>query len=197
MHNLVRAYSRHRAGTGDHIAVFTSSWKDRPVAGLSTELGAHVVDRRVPVRVLNYLWHRLEWPSIEMLSASADIVHAAHPLLIPSHRAAQVVTIHDLFFLSEPESTRAEIRRDYPALTRGHARRADAIVANSRYTASLIQRAFDVPAARVHVCSPGPPAWKRLGGAPNLPRNGYVLFVGTLEARKNLGVLLDAYERLL
>lgn len=197
MHNLVQAYSRQRAGTGDHIAVFTSSWKDRPVAGLSTELGAGVVDRRVPVRVLNYLWHRLEWPSIEMLSASADIVHAAHPLLIPSHHAAQVVTIHDLFFLTEPQSTRAEIRRDYPALAGAHARRADAIVVNSRYTAALVQRTFGVPASRIHVCSPGPPAWRRLGGVPNLPRDGYVLFLGTLEARKNVGVLLDAYARLL
>ena len=197
MHNLVRAYSRQRAGTGDHIAVFTSSWKDRPVAGLSTELGACVVDRRVPVRVLNYMWHRLEWPPVEALVASADIVHAAHPLLIPSHHAAQGVTIHHLFFLTEPQSTRAEIRRDYPALAGGHARRADAIVVNSRYTASLVQQTFGVPASRVHVCSPGPPVWKRLRGVPNLPRDGYVLFVGTLEARKNVGVLLDAYARLL
>src|SRR5687768_5546679 len=104
MHNLVRAYARQRAGTGDQVTVFTSSWKDRPAAGTSTELGARVVDRRVPVRVLNYMWHRLEWPPVEALAASADIVHAAHPLLIPSHRAAQVVTIHDLFFLTEPQS---------------------------------------------------------------------------------------------
>ena len=36
-----------------------------------------------------------------------------------------------------------------------------------------------------------------LGRAPNVPRGGYFLFVGTLERRKNLGVLLTAYERLL
>jgi hypothetical protein len=41
------------------------------------------------------------------------IVHAAHPLLIPSRHAAQIVTIHDLFFLDHPERVRDEIRRDY------------------------------------------------------------------------------------
>ena len=196
MHNLVRAYSRHPAATGDEVAVFTSSWKDRPPAGVSSELGASVVDRRVPVRVLNYLWHRLEWPPVETFGIAADIVHAAHPLLIPSRHAAQVVTVHDLFFLTEPPSARAEIRRDYADLASRHVRLADAVVANSQYTASLVERTFGVPEVRIFVCSPGPPEWRTLGRAPNVPREGYVLFVGTLEARKNVGALLDAYARL-
>lgn len=197
MHNLVRAYAHHPDAAGDEMAVFTSSWKDRPAPRLALELSARVVDRRVPVRILNYAWHRLEWPPIEALGIAADVVHAAHPLLIPSRHAAQVVTIHDLFFLTTPELTRAEIRRDYPGLAPGHARRADAIVTNSCYTASLIERRFGVQRSRIHICSPGPPVWRALGRAPNVPRDGYVLFVGTLEARKNVGALLDAYSRLL
>ena len=197
MHNLVRAYAHHAVAVDDQVAVFTSSWKDRPDAGLSSELGARVVDRRVPVRILNYLWHRLEWPPIEALAGTADVVHAAHPLLIPSRRAAQVVTMHDLFFLTAPHLTRAEIRRDYPELAAGHARRADAIVTNSRYTAALVRKTFGVPDDRIHVCSPGAPVWTTLGRAPNLPREGYILCVGTLEARKNVGALLDAYAHLL
>jgi len=194
MHNLVRAYTQQQVANRHNVAVFASSWKDRPAAGLSADLAVRVVDRRVPVRVLNYCWHRLEWPPIETLGIDVDVVHAAHPLLIPSRRAAQVVTVHDLFFLTAPHSTRAEIRRDYPALASRHARRADAIVVNSRYTASLVERTFGVPQTRVHVCSPGPPAWRALGRHPNLPRDGYVLFLGTLEARKNVGALLDAYS---
>lgn len=196
VHNLVRAFARYRAGR-DEISVFTSSWRDRPAEFLPDELGARVVDRRVPVRVLNYLWHRLEWPPVEALGATADVVHAAHPLLIPSRHAAQVVTIHDLFFFTNPQSTRAEIRRDYAELAPHHARRADAIVANSGYTASLVASTFGVPRRSIHVCPPGAPAWKRLGRSPNVPADGYLLFVGTLEARKNIGALLDAYSRLL
>jgi glycosyltransferase involved in cell wall biosynthesis len=197
MHNLVRAYTGLDVAHGSDVAVFTSSWKDRPAPGLAVELAARVVDRRVPVRLLNYLWHRAEWPPIESLGVEADVVHAAHPLLIPTRHAAQVVTIHDLFFLTAPSAVRAEVRRDYPALAQEHAQRADAIVANSRYTASLVERTFGVARARIHVCSPGPPAWDKLGRGPHVPLGGYVLFIGTLEARKNVGTLLDAYARVL
>jgi alpha-1,3-rhamnosyl/mannosyltransferase len=51
-----------------------------------------------------------------------------------------------------------------------------------------------MPSDRISVCSPGHPEWKPRGSAPS---NGYVLFFGTLEPRKNVGTLLDAYERLM
>jgi glycosyltransferase involved in cell wall biosynthesis len=190
---LVRAYTAtHR----DEVALFTSSWKDRPASTLGAELRATVIDRQVPVSVLNYLWHRLEWPAIEMLAGRADIVHAAHPLLIPSRYAAQVVTIHDLFFLDHPERVRDEIRRDYPALSPGHARRADAIITSSLRTQRLIVERLGVAEDRVYCCPPGAPTWGTLGRAPNVPPAGYVLLLGTLEARKNVGVILDAFTRL-
>jgi len=194
MHQLVRAYART---TADDVAVFTSSWKDRPAHGLAAELGVRVIDRRVPVRVLNYLWHRLEWPPVERLAGACDVVHAPHPLLIPSRRAAQVVTVHDLFFLSDPSRTRAEIRRDYAALAASHARRADAVVTSTEHGRRLVTEQLGVPADRVYVCRAGAPTWQSLGRAPNVPRNGCILFVGTLEPRKNVGALLDAYARLL
>ncbi len=153
MHELVRAYTASRPA--DDVAVFTSSWADRPAPGTGEALRARVVDRRVPVAVLNYLWHRAEWPPVEWLAGEADVVHAAHPLLIPSTRAARVVTVHDLFFLSHPERTTAEIRRDYAALAASHARRADAVIAVSQYTRRQVIERLGVDAERVHVCSPG------------------------------------------
>ena len=99
--------------------------------------GATIIDRRVPVKVLNFAWHRLEWPAAETLArAQFDVTHSSHPLLLPARDAAQVVTIHDLNFLAHPERTRAEIRRDYPALVRSHAQRADRVVVPSRTPSS-------------------------------------------------------------
>ena len=121
---------------GDTLTLFSSSWKDRLSPG--TLPGARVIDRRVPVTVLNAAWHRAGWPPIEMLAGPQDIVHSLHPLLMPSRRARQVVTVHDLDFLDHPERTQAEIRRDYR-----------------------------------------------------------ILFMGTLEPRKNVGVLLAAYAALI
>jgi glycosyltransferase involved in cell wall biosynthesis len=194
IHELVRAYIA--AHDVDDVAVFTSSWKDRPASRVADELHARVVDRHIPVRVLNYLWHRAEWPPVERLAGAVDVVHAAHPLLIPARRAAQVITVHDLFFLTSPERTRAEIRRDYPARAADHARRADAVITPSLYTKGLVAERFGVAPERIYACPPGAPVWRTLGRAPNVPGDGYVLFVGTLEPRKNVGALLEAYARL-
>jgi len=190
---LVRAYT---AAHQDDVAIFTSSWKDRPAPTLATELGTRVIDRKVPVAVLNFLWHRAGGPPIEALAGPVDVVHAAHPLLIPSRRAAQVVTIHDLFFLEHPERTRKEIRRDYPSLAADHARRADGVITSSRHTKRLLVERLGVAEDRVYCCPPGAPVWQGLGRSPNVPSNGYVLFLGTLEPRKNIGVLLDAFTQL-
>ncbi len=194
IHQLVRAYT---AAHRDDVTIFTSSWKDRPADGVAAELGVRVVDRRVPVRALNYAWHRLEWPPVEWLAGETDVVHAAHPLLIPSRTAARVITIHDLFFLAEPGRTRAEIRRDYVPLAARHARRAEAVVTSTEYGKDLVVRQLGVAAERVYVCPPGAPSWTHLGDAPRVPADGSILFLGTLEPRKNVGVLLDAYTLLL
>jgi glycosyltransferase involved in cell wall biosynthesis len=179
----------------DHrLELFTSSWKDRPHPLLAAEApGVTVHDRRVPVRVLNWWWHRAGVPRVERLVPGPfDVVHAAHPLLIPT-RAAGVVTIHDLDFLDHPERTDSEVRRDYPSLVQKHARRADGILTSSEHSAQRIVEALSIPPEHIAVARPGPPRWT--AGGRGTPRNpaGYVLFVGTLEPRKNLGALLDAY----
>jgi glycosyltransferase involved in cell wall biosynthesis len=176
------------------LTLFSSSWKDRlmPSPDLA---GATIVDRRVPVRALNLAWHRLEWPPAELLAGRAfDVVHSPHPLLTPTRAAAQVITIHDLNFLSHPERTRAEIRRDYPVLVTAHALRADAILVPSAYTAGEVERLLGVSRERMAICPPGAPDWPPRSRAP---KEGYVLFFSTLEPRKNVGALLDAYERLI
>jgi glycosyltransferase involved in cell wall biosynthesis len=194
MHEIIRAYT---AAHDDDVVAFTSSWRDRPAADTGARLGARVVDRHVPVRALNFMWHRLAWPPVEALAGPVDIAHAAHPLMMPSRRAARVVTVHDLYFLDHPERTSAEIRRDYPALTARHARAADAVVTPSRYTKDLVVARLGVSPDRVYACPFGAPSWRTLGGESHVPPHGYFLFIGTLVPRKNVATLLDAYERVL
>src|SRR5437773_1827739 len=73
-----------------------------------------------------------------------------------------------------------------------HARRADGVIAVSRFTARQIVDRLAVPSERITVCSPGAPRW-----TPRTEHRsaGPILFVGTLEARKNVGTLLRAYGR--
>jgi glycosyltransferase involved in cell wall biosynthesis len=189
-HQLVRALAADRHAD-DTITVFSSSWKDRLDA---TGLGqVDAIDRRVPNRILTFLWHRAEWPAIERFAGAVDVAHSFHPLLMPARRAAQVVTIHDLDFLGHPERTRAEIRRDYPALAGSHARRADRVIVSSRYAAGEVSRLLEVPRERITLCPAGAPDWTPRG---ERPADGHILFLGTLEPRKNIGRLLDAYGTL-
>lgn len=191
VHELAAALAR-RLTPPDTLTLFSSSWTDRLDAGRVP--GTRVVDVRVPVRVLNTAWHRLGWPPVERFAGPVDVAHSFHPLLMPAARAKQVVTIHDLDFLDHPERTRGEIRRDYATLAPRHARTAAAVVTISRFTAAEIERRLDVPRDRIVVCSPGAPAWpKRPAPAPAGP----ILFLGTLEPRKNVGTLLQAYAALI
>jgi glycosyltransferase involved in cell wall biosynthesis len=196
VHELAAALARRLEG-GDRLVLFTSSWADRPSADLAVGWPrTEVLDRRWPVRPLTYGWNRLSWPPVELLAGPADIVHSPAPLLIPARRARQVITVHDLDFLAHPERASAEMRRDYPALVRKHSALASLVVVNSEDTARAVQRELAVTSSRIVLCRPGVPSWIGRPSPATPPAGGYVLFVGTLEPRKNLGVLLDAWERL-
>ena len=196
VHEMLAALSRARGADALHL--FTSSFKDRLGPAVRQELTeVRVHDLRIPGRILNWAWHRLGWPPVErLIPVTPDVVHSAHPLLMPSRTAAQVVTIHDLDFLDHPERTSGEIWRDYVPLVGDHARRADAILTSSRHSAAAIVERLRVPAARVTVCPAGPPRWTNGGRQRPRRADGYILFIGTLSERKNVGTLLDAYERL-
>lgn len=195
VHGMARALSE---ASSDEIVLFSSSWKDRPPPSLAREMPAvRVIDRRVPVRALVWSWNRCGWPPVEWLAGPCDVVHSQSPMLIPTRRAAQVVTIHDLDFLKHPDQMAAEIRRDYPRLARSHAGRADAVVVSSRYAAAEVTRELGLAAGRVHVCAPGAPTWApAVAERQAAARGRRILFVGTLSARKNVGTLLDAYALL-
>jgi glycosyltransferase involved in cell wall biosynthesis len=177
---------------GERVTLFSSSWKDR----LSVDAvdGAATVDARIPVTLLNFAWHRLGWPPVEQLgSGGADVVWSMHPLLMPSRGAAQVVTVHDLYFLDHPENTSREIRRDYAKLASDHAQRADGVIAVSEYTRGKVIEWLGVPPDRITVCGSGAPQWDRREEPASA---GPILHLGTIEPRKNVPGLIGAYAEL-
>jgi glycosyltransferase involved in cell wall biosynthesis len=190
VHGLATALAV-RLNREDTLTLFSSSWQDRLPPGVVD--GARQRDVRLPVRLLNLLWHRAEWPPVEWFAGGLDVVQSLHPLLIPA-RCARFVTVHDLYFLDRPEHTSAEIRRDYPVLAREHARRADGIIVNSEYTRRQVSDRLEVDAGKITVCTPGNPGWPI---RPEPLTAGPILFVGTLEPRKNLHRLVEAYALLL
>jgi glycosyltransferase involved in cell wall biosynthesis len=197
IHELAAGLGRQRP-PGAVLHLFSSSWKDRLHPGPDLEGNGIVLhDRRVPVRVLHAAWHRLGAPRVERLTRRAfDVVHAAHPLLIPARAGARVATVYDLDFLDHPERTTGEVRRDYAWLASRHAARADGILAISETTRRAVIDRLNVDPARVIVARAGVPRWASGGRRRPRPEAGPILFLGTLEPRKNVGALLDAYGRL-
>ncbi len=184
-----------RVDRENDYVLFSSSWKERPEARPRPE-NFRLVDRRVPVRVLNALWHRFETPSLDWLAGERlDVAHSPTPLLLPTRRGRTIITICDLFFLERPEATSREIRRDYKSLVRSHVKRADAVLAISETTARDVQDKLDVPPERITVIHAGLDGQFSADAAPTA-REDYILTVASLEPRKNLPKLLEAFALL-
>jgi glycosyltransferase involved in cell wall biosynthesis len=193
VHRMAEALVRVSAGRDD-ITIFASSLKNRLAPGAVS--GARSADARVPARLLTSLWQRREWPRVETLAGGPfDIVQSSQPTLVPARSGLRLTTAHDLDFLDHPERTQAEFAGRYAALARRHARETDHVIAVSAYTAGEVEARLGVPRHRITVCRPGRPGWPVRAAAP--PASiGYLLFVGTLEPRKNVAGLLEAYGRL-
>ena len=145
-------------------------------------------------------WHRLRVPKVERATGRVDVVHAtAFPT--PPRSAPLVLTIHDLAWLEDPAHFTA---RGLSFFRRGldlALRDADLVVCPSETTrADCIRHGFAAERVRVVplgvVADPASPEdVAAVRGRYGLDRP-YVLWAGTIEPRKNLGGLLEAYRRL-
>ena len=132
---------------------------------------------------------------VERFAGAVDVAHSTHPLLIPSRAAGvKVVTVHDLDFLDHPERTARGGPPRLPGPGGRHARRADLVVVISEHTARAGARRGLACPPRGSSCA----GRARRHGAPGLAARhlGPILFIGTIEPRKNLPTLFAAYERL-
>lgn len=160
------------------------------------------VDIRLPVRLLDWMWHRTGWPPVELWTGPIDIAHSPSPMLLPARRGRRLVTIHDCYFLRHPEDVAGTIRRDYVPLTRRAAQEADGILTVSETTKDEIVELLGIPSERVHVTHLGVESHFHPRSRPDAEERArldlptrYLLFVGRREPRKNLPVLLLAFER--
>lgn len=149
---------------------------------------------------LYWSWLYLGHPQVERATGSVDICHAT--ALIPAAtRAPLVVTVHDLAFRRHPERfTRHGVKVMERALDVVR-RRADAVICPSQHSADDLLAA-GIGTERIHLVPLGvdiaPCSDERIAAVR--ARYGldgeFVLFVGTLEPRKNLPRLAEAMARL-
>ena len=159
---------------------------------------------------IEQLWtpshHRLERQamSLELARFQLDVLHS--PDFIPPARVAcpSVITVHDLAFLKYPRLLTSESARYYGQVDVA-ARQASHIIAVSESTKRDTAHMLGVPENKISVIyEAAHPLFKPIDNADaltqirsryNLPSD-FILFVGTVEPRKNLPTLLRAFRRL-
>jgi glycosyltransferase involved in cell wall biosynthesis len=122
----------------------------------------------------------------------AALVHAPNCFLPLRRPCPGVVTIHDLAFECYPEDFSRRTGAKYRFFAPRAARSAERVICVSRFTADDVVTRYGIDEAKVRVV-PNAPALAAGDSAP--PPGPYVLAVGDLRAKKNLGRLVAAWQR--
>ncbi len=171
---------------------------------LATMSGITAVSSRLPTenRWLRILWEQLIWPwqawrrGLKLLHSMAFVA----PLLAP---CPTVITVYDLSFYHFPERFPLLQRLYLSSQTRRSCRRATRIITISDSSRQDVHRFFGVPLQQIDVVVPGVDAVYRplakedvaaFRAKQGLER--FVLHVGTLQPRKNIPLLLEAFAQL-
>ncbi|MDI7277424.1 MAG: glycosyltransferase family 1 protein [Anaerolineae bacterium] len=179
-----------------------------------------------PERVPEYAWPRMRtrwaWSArrwrasvlgahllgvrLDRRFAGVDLVHCTEHLLVPLRHVPAILTIHDVVYLTHPEWHLPWNHRFLSLAMPIFVRRARAIIAVSEFTRQEVVSLLQVPPEKVHAIHEGVDARFRPVREPERLaevrvrygiREPYVLFLGAIEPRKNLTLLLRAFAALL
>jgi len=194
-----------QAGVARYIRGLLNGLKRVAAPDLQVRTLAWEVDNflyRQPERALKTIYRELIWARfnalLQLRKYNVALLHStAGPLIHRPQSVSEVVTLHDLAVLRNPERFRswqaASARR---RLTK--VRRADHVICISRFTADEAMALLNLPASKFivvhngcdfHPSEPVPPEAKPDFRLPT----EYFLFVGSLEPGKNLALLKKVY----
>lgn len=154
----------------------------------------------LPRLALYESWHALRRPRVELATGPVDVIHATG-MAVPPRSAALVVTVHDLGFLHQPHHVTRHGLRFFRRAIELARREADIVVAPSQATIDdCVAHGFDpcrirlVPwGIRIEPVAVSEIEQVRVARGLHRP---YVLWTGTIEPRKNLPVLVEAFSRM-
>ncbi len=156
-----------------------------------------------PGRLIQKAWKTINWPAFDWFAGSADVYHFPNFIIPPLRQGRTVVTIHDVSFMRFPNAAEPRNLQYLNSQIRQTVNRADRILTDSHFSAGEICELLHVPEERVTAV--------HLGLTPNMHAPDtttiqamrshlklecpYLLFVGTVEPRKNIAFLVEAFER--
>ena len=172
---------------------------NRPPAANLFRAG-NVESRIIPFRRL-WTHIRLSW---EVTRRSPEVLFVPSHVLPMLHPRRSVVTVHDLGYLHFPEAHPTAQRLYLHASTRWNARASARVIADSQATKDDLIRHYRTPADKIVVAYPGlDPAIRRVQDPQHIQavksrygiQSEYLLTIGTLQPRKNLSRLIEAFGK--
>ena len=197
------------AGEGDEITLvpFVARHHREDIDARLREFGLDGVDPVVlplPRPLLYDAWHLLRRPGLRRSRRlrNVEVVHAPSVAVPPKSDVPLVVTAHDAAPLIYPETYPRRGRRFHTQGLAAAAKRADLVITVSQSAAEELAAYTAIPTERIRVVPNGVDleiareaqvdAARREFGLDNAP---YVFWVGSLEPRKNVELLVDAFVR--
>ena len=138
------------------------------------------------------LFEQLALPRL-LRKTNAAAIHGPNCFLPLRRPCPGIVTVHDLAFEAHPGDFSRRTGTKYRVLGRRSIRSAERVICDAHYTADDLCRRYGIDEDKVSVV-PLAPALPE--GGETRPDGPYVLAVGDLRKKKNLGRLVEAFRRL-
>jgi glycosyltransferase involved in cell wall biosynthesis len=207
IHHYIAQTLRHlpHDSTGFDYTIFVG--EDSCYAGEDSTAGSplRVVKSRWPIErpLFRILWEQLALP-LEVRRHKLDLLHSTAFVTPIWSRCPAVLTVYDLSFIHFPERYTAGRQRYLAGQTRRSCRSARRVVTISESARQDVHRVFGVPLERIDVVQPGVSAAFSPRPADEVQAfrkreklaAPFVLHVGTLQPRKNIMTLVEAFAGL-
>ncbi len=187
----------------ESISCFSAGRGGSGLSDLGLELPHH--HTAIPTRALYKLWSLFNAPKVDKMLGGVDVYHATNFFLPAVESARRIVTIHDLTFLVAPHLCSPKILAPFSKGIKRFAQSADAIVTYSEWTRSDMATFLDVEPEKVTVTPlavdeglhpiPKDEAASHIAEKYDI-KTPYLLFVSTLEPRKNVPGLIRAFAKI-
>jgi len=202
--HLIQAMKQHTLSKEERVILLSTAPLRGALATLPAQWESHVLPWHFP---RGWMQGRV---SFEMLRHPVNVLFVPSqglPLVMPHDprkQQATVTTIHDIGFFHQPDLYAPSVRRRLRSVTKRAMRRASHILTVSEFTKQEVMEAYHVPSEKIMttLLAPNPTLYfprpeeeKRVTLQKYRLSPHYFLFVGRLEAKKNILTLLRAFEQ--
>jgi glycosyltransferase involved in cell wall biosynthesis len=187
-----------------YAATRFGSAADRIPRAIREHPRVHLIERRLPAKALKALSF-LPGFDLGRITGPLALLHHTDLTYLPVRGITEIVTVHDLAYEVSAAFHGEDFRREVGLRVRQAAERARRIIVPSETTSLDLQNEYGVEADRIRVIPHGVDhVLRRIEEtdhsddalpSPRVFERPYVLHVGTIEPRKNLVRLVQAFEK--